>query len=394
MGRKSKTTNTKLIHSGEINDQYGSLVTPIYQTSTFKFPTAEEGAARFLGDSEGYIYTRLANPTIDTLEKKLADLEQGDGCIAVASGMAAVTTTYAALLSQGDHIISSRSVYGSSRGSMEQIFSRFGIMATYVDTSVQENIEAAARPETRLIYLESPSNPNLVVSDIEQISSFAHQHNLLVAVDNTFCSPYIQQPLVLGADIVIHSLTKFISGHADVIGGCIVSANANLDQKLRKAMIYMGCTMDPHQAFLVERGVKTLGLRMERAQENALKISRFLSDHDAVAWVTYPGLENFPQKQLVERQMSGHGAMISFGLHGGYEAGKKLMDEVRLIKLAVSLGGVESLIQHPASMSHVVLSAQARAEAGINDDLIRLSVGVEDTEDLLTDLDSALTNIH
>jgi methionine-gamma-lyase len=307
--------------------------------------------------------------------------------------MGAVSVLYMALLGQGAHMVSTASVYGPSRGLVEKHLSRFGVSADFVDSSDVANVRRAMRPETRLVYVESPSNPAMLVTDIRAVAALAHEHGALLAVDNTFASPYLQKPLDLGADIVLHSVTKFINGHADVVGGVLVSKTVELDRRLRPLMIALGCNMDPHQAFLVIRGVKTLGLRIERAQQGALQIARWLEARPEVAWVRYVGLPSHPQHELAKRQMSGFGAMISFELKGGHEAGRALMDHVKLATLAVSLGGVETLIEHPASMTHAGMSREARLEAGITDGLVRYAVGIEDVEDLLADLDQALRSL-
>ncbi len=259
--------DTKLIHSGDLDDSFGSAITPIYQTSTFKFKDADAGADLFAGREEGFIYSRIGNPTVDVLEKKLADLESGYRGIAFASGMAAVSTVFTGLLSSGDHVICTDAVYGPSRGLLEGIFAKFGVQATFVDTSNIENITNAIQDNSTLLYLESPANPTMALTDIRLASDVAHQHNMLVCVDNTFCSPLLQRPLELGADIVLHSLTKYINGHSDIIGGALICKDKELYAILRKAMVMLGGCIDPHQAFLVIRGVKTLSLRVERAQE-------------------------------------------------------------------------------------------------------------------------------
>ncbi len=390
MDTTNKAFDTKLIHGGDFEDAFGSAVTPIYQTSTFAFKSAEHGATLFKGKEKGYIYTRLNNPTIEALENKLAQLENGFGAIGFASGMAAVTTVYAAFLKGGDHMVSSSAIYGPSRGVMESVFAGFGVESTYVDTSNIDNIRKAIRPNTKMLYIETPANPTMTLTDIQEACILAHKHNMVVVVDNTFSSPYLQKPLELGADVVLHSLTKFINGHADIVAGAVIVKNKELYPKIRKTMIMMGGNMDPHQAYMVIRGVKTLSLRMERAQESALKIARFLENHPKVAWVKYPGLESFPQRELAVKQMTGFGAMISFELKGGLNAGVTMMNNVHLALLAVSLGGVETLIQHPASMTHSSISKESREEAGIADGLVRFSVGIEDVEDIIEDLALAL----
>ena len=385
--------NTKLIHAGEIDDQFHSATTPIYQTSTFGFQSAEDGAKCFAGESDGYIYTRIGNPTINALEHQLAALENGYGGIAVSSGMAAVTAIYLALMNSGDHIISTDAIYGPARSVMEKQFIRFGFQSTYINTTNVENIRKAICPNTKALYIETPANPTMDITDIASCAEIAHKHGILLVVDNTFCSPYLQNPLDLGADIVFHSMTKSINGHADVVAGIIITKEKNVYTQLRSMMINLGCNMDPHQAYLVLRGLKTLGIRIDRAQQNAQEVASFLEQHPKVAWVKYPGLKSHPQFNLGKQQMRGSGSMISFGLKGGFNAAKILMDNVHLALLAVSLGGVETLIQHPASMTHSKVSKEDKLKAGITDDLIRLSVGIEDVEDIIEDLENGLERI-
>ena len=393
MDTSKKGFDTQLIHAGDFKDQYNSAVTPIYQTSTFAFDTAQQGADIFAGQEKGYIYTRINNPTIEALENKLAELENGFGGVALASGMAAVTTAYSAILKAGDHMISSNAVYGPSRVVMETIFADFGIESSYIDTSDLDNIQKAIKPNTKMLYLESPANPTMTLTDIQEACNIAHAHGIVVVVDNTFSSPYLQKPLKLGADIVLHSLTKFINGHADIVGGALIVKDEMLYKIVRKTMVMMGGNMDPHQAYMVIRGVKTLALRVEKAQESAFKIAKFLEAHPKIEWVKYPGLDSFAQKELAEKQMSGYGAMISFSVKGGYEAGVALMNHVKLALLAVSLGGVETLIQHPASMTHAGMTREAREESGITDGLVRFSVGIENVEDIIDDLEHALQHV-
>ncbi|MDD5307659.1 MAG: aminotransferase class I/II-fold pyridoxal phosphate-dependent enzyme [Deltaproteobacteria bacterium] len=382
--------DSKLVHSGAQDDAHGSVVTPIYQTSTFAFESAAHGAECFAGKTDGYIYTRLGNPTIRALEDCVAALEEGCGAVATSSGMGAVTTAYLALLKGGDHVVSTASVYGPSRILMEGHLAGFGVASTYADTSDLDAMRHALRPETRMVYVETPSNPLMQITDLFAAAELAHANGALLVVDSTFASPYLQRPLALGADVVLHSVTKFINGHADVVGGILAARDASLLQKLRKMMTLTGCNMDPHQAFLVHRGLKTLSLRMERAQATAGRVAHWLEARPEVDWVRYIGLPSHPQHELAARQMSGPGAMISFELKGGLAAGESLMNRVKLATLAVSLGGVETLIEHPASMTHSGVAPKERAQAGISDGLVRLSVGIEDADDLVEDLRQAL----
>jgi len=387
--------STKAIHGGldEALSQFGEVSVPIYQTSTFSFSDADDGAAKFSGKRKGYIYTRMGNPTIKALEDCVASLENGFGGLATASGMAAASTLYMTFLDKDAHIISTDAVYGPSRVILERDFARFGVESTFVNTSEIENIENAIKPNTKVLFIESPTNPTILLTDIHDCADIAKKHNLILIVDNTFSSPYLQRPLELGADIVFHSLTKFINGHSDIIGGIIIAKNEELFKKIQKVLFYLGGTMDPHQAWLVLRGVRTLALRVEKSQENAMKIARFLESHPKVNWVTYPGLTSHPQHALAKTQMDGFGSMLSFGVKNGLDGGKTLMDNVKLITLAVSLGGIESLIQHPASMTHAAMSQEERKKAHITDELVRLSVGCEDYRDLIRDLDQALGKI-
>ena len=392
MDTKNKGFNTKLIHAGDFEDHYGSAVTPIYQTSTFAFRDAQHGADLFAGKEKGYIYSRIGNPTIDALENKLAALENGFRGIVMSSGMAAVNTVYMTLLGHGDHMISTSAVYGPSRAVMDSHYAKMGIEYDYIDTSDLNQIREAIKPNTKLLYLETPANPTIQLTDIKEASRIAHEHGIIVCVDNTFSSPYLQRPLDLGADISLHSLTKFINGHADIVGGALICKDEELYGKLRKTMAYMGCNMDPTQAYMVIRGVKTLSIRIEKAEQNAQKIAEYLEQHPKISWIKYPGLKSHPQYELAKKQMDGFGAMISFGVKGGFDAGVKLMNNVKVALLAVSLGGVESLIQHPASMTHAAMTPEAREKGHITDDLVRYSVGIEDVDDLIADLDQALEN--
>jgi len=336
MKSKKPGMNSALVHGGYHPDATGAVNVPIYQTSTFAFRDAAHGAALFAGSEKGYIYTRIGNPTIEALEVSVASLENGCGAVATSSGLGAVNTLYMAVLGQGAHMVSTASVYGPSRGLMEKHFLRYGVEASFVDTSDLDNLRRAMRPSTRLVYVESPSNPAMQVTDIEGAARIAREGGSLLAVDNTFASPRLQRPLDLGADVVLHSVTKFINGHADVVGGILVAASPDVLSRMRDVMVHTGCNMDPHQAFLVLRGLKTLGIRVERAQENAMAVARWLESHPKVRSVRYIGLPSHPQHELARRQMSGFGSMISFELKGGLEAGQRLMNSVRLATLAVS----------------------------------------------------------
>jgi methionine-gamma-lyase len=393
MDTKNKGINSKLIHAGGFHDPLGSATTPIYQSSTFSFKSAEHGAKCFAGESDGYIYTRLGNPTIEELEKAVAELENGFNGIATSSGMGAITTVYMYYLSAGAHIISHEAVYGPARVVLETLFVKFGVEATFVDTTDLEQVKAAIRPNTKLIYTETPANPTIGITDLPALAEIAHAHNIPLCVDNTFCSPYLQRPLDMGADVVVHSMTKFINGHADIVAGMIITKTEETFKGIKPVMTNMGCNMDPHQAFMTRRGLKTLGIRIDRAQENAMKVAKWLEAHPKVEWIMYPGLESHPQYELGKKLMDGPGAMMSFGLKGGYEAGKRLMDNVKLALLAVSLGGIETLIQHPASMTHAKMTKEAKEKAGISGGLVRYSIGIEDADDIIADLEQALEQV-
>ncbi len=384
---------TILVHGADIENNVGAAVTPIYQSSTFKFKNADHGAACFAGEDPGFIYTRIGNPTISALETVLAKLENAANCVVTSSGMSAVNTVYMAFLKMGDHIISTDAVYGPSRNLIEKFWKEYGIDFTYVDTSDLENITKAIRPNTKMLYLETPTNPTIAITDIKGASEIAHEHDMVVVVDNTFCSPILQKPLDLGADVVLHSMTKFLNGHADIVAGAVMSKTAELDKLVRTVMVITGCNMDPTQAYMVIRGVKTLAIRVKQQQESAQKVAEWLQKHPKVEWVKYPGLPTHPQYELGKQQMSGSGSLMSFELKGGLEAGKALMDNIELIILAVSLGGVESLMSHPASMTHSKTSREARYSSGISDGLVRLAIGIEDVDDIIADLEQALAKV-
>jgi methionine-gamma-lyase len=388
--RKQGATTRNIHAGGHVDQASGAVAPPIYQTSTFAFESCAQGAARFTGEDEGYIYTRMGNPTVARLEEAVSTLESGAGGLSTASGMAALCTTLFALLRGGDHLVGTSSVYGPSRMVVERDFSRFGVASTFVDTSDLAAVKDALRPETKLIFVETPANPTIVLTDIAATVAIAHEHGALLVVDNTFATPMLQRPIELGADVVIHSMTKFLNGHTDVVAGMIVPATAELLERIRPVHHYLGACIDPHQSWLVLRGLRTLALRVRASGHNAMHIARYLEGHPQIDWVAYPGLESHPQHELARRQMDGFGSLISFGVAGGLEAGTTLLDSVQLMTLAVSLGGIETLIQHPASMTHATIPREERLRAGISDGLIRLSVGCEDADDLERDLEAAL----
>jgi methionine-gamma-lyase len=386
--------NTQAVHAGQyVDEATGAVAPPIVQTSTFAFASCRQGAERFAGEADGYIYTRMGNPTIARLEEAVATLEGGAQGLATGSGMAALCTIVLSLMNGGEHMVGTSSVYGPSRIVMERDFSRFGLESSFVDTADIEALRAAVRPNTTMVFVETPANPTVSLTDIAAAAEIAHEHGALLVVDNTFASPVLQRPLELGADVVMHSLTKFINGHTDVVAGMVVPGTAELRGRIKKVHAYLGACMDPHQAWLALRGMRTLGMRVRTAQENAGVIARFLEAHPKVEWVRYPGLPSHPQHELAERQMDGPGSLISFEVRGGIEAGARLLDNVELMTLAVSLGGIETLIQHPSSMTHAAMAHEDRLAAGISDGLVRVSIGCEDAEDLIADFEQALKKV-
>ena len=395
MSSDRKGPHTNAIHAGlDPLRHHGAVSVPIYQSSTFAFPSAEEGAARFAGTSDGPIYTRLGNPTVQALEACVAELEHGAGAIATATGMGAIGTVFLGLLAAGDHVVCTHPVYGATGGLLTKYFARWGVSATFVAAPDTEGIARAIRPDTRLIFAETPANPTLDLVDLRAVAGLAKRAGIPLAVDNTFAGPHLQLPLELGADIVVHSMTKSLNGHADVVAGVIVVRDEAMLRLLRPASTTFGTTIDPHQAWLVLRGIRTLGMRVERAQENAIQLAQWLERHEEIAWVRYPGLVSHPQYELARTQMRGPGSVITFELKAGEEAGRVLMNSVHLITLAVSLGGVESLIEHPASMTHASVPEKEQREQGITPGLVRLAVGCEDVNDLREDLAQAFAVVE
>ena len=392
---KNKGFGTKAIHGGYEKNEVGALATPIYQTSTFIFDSAEQGGKRFAGEEEGYMYTRLGNPTNTQVENKLALLENAEACVSAASGMGAITSCLWSILEAGDHVVAANTLYGCTFAYLSHGLPRFGVEVTFVDTRDPENVRKAMKDNTKLVYLETPANPTLGISDIETISKIAHEkEDCMVVVDNTFCTPYLQRPLDLGADAVVHSATKYLNGHGDVIAGFVCGTEEFIKEvRLFGVKDMTGASLSPFDAFLINRGMKTLEIRMDRHCENAQKVAEFLQSHPAVEKVYYPGLKDFPQYELAKKQMKLPGAMISFEIKGDLEDGKKIMDTVELCSLAVSLGDTETLIQHPASMTHSPYTPEEREASGISDGLIRLSIGLETVEDIIEDLKMALDSI-
>lgn len=390
-----KPTNgfaTRAIHHAyDPLENGGALTPPLHLTSTFAFETAEAGGEMFAGLREGHIYSRISNPTCDLLEQRIAVLEGAEAGLALSSGMGAITSVLWTVLSPGDELIVDKTLYGCTFAFMQHGLAKWGVTITHVDMSDPANVEAAISARTRVVYFETPANPNMRLVDIETVSAIAHKAGAMVVVDNTYATPYLTRPIELGADIVVHSATKYLGGHGDVIAGLVVGKKEQIAEIRLVGMKDMtGAVMSPFNAMLVLRGLKTLALRMERHCQTAATVASWLDTHPAIGPVYYPGLKSFPQHDLASHQMEKPGAMIAFELNGGLEAGIALMNRLQMIQRAVSLGDAESLIQHPASMTHSTYSPEERAEHGISDGLIRLSVGLEDIDDILADLEQAL----
>ncbi|HHZ09715.1 MAG TPA: methionine gamma-lyase [Rhizobiales bacterium] len=384
--------STRAIHHGYdpmAND--GALTPPLHLTSTFAFDTVEAGAAIFAGERPGHIYSRISNPTLDLLERRCADLEGAEAGLALASGMGAITSVLWTFLSPGDEIVTDTTLYGCTFAYMRHGLSRFGVTITHADLTDPAVLEKAMSDRTRMVYFETPANPNMRLVDIAAVAAIAKARGALTVVDNTYATPVLTRPIEHGADIVVHSATKYMGGHGDLVGGIAVGSAEHIAQVRTVGMKDMtGAVMAPFNAMLVLRGLKTLALRVERHCQSAREVARFLEAHPAVGAVHYPGLPSFPQHELAARQMPGFGAMIAFELKGGFSAGCRMMNRLGLIRRAVSLGDAESLVQHPASMTHSTYTPEERAAHGISEGLIRLSVGLEDLPDILADLEAAL----
>ncbi|WP_065188539.1 trans-sulfuration enzyme family protein [Shewanella woodyi] len=381
---------TKVIHAGHIRSSSGALVTPLCQSATFVFDSAEQGGERFAGDQPGYIYTRLGNPTTAELERKMAALEGAEAAVATASGMAAVSSALLANLQHGDHLVASKAVYGCTFSLMTAQFLRFGIEVTLVDFNDQSAIKEAIKPTTKVLFCETPVNPHLDVFDLDAIAKIAQANKLVSIVDNTFMTPLLQQPLTHGIDIVVHSATKYLNGHGDVIAGVICGSNEQIEQIKYETVKDLGGVLSPHDAWLILRGLKTLDVRLARHCDNAECLAYYLLNHEKVTKVYYPGLEGHSGYPLLGTQMKRAGGVIAFELNGGMEQSLQFINSLTLFSIAVSLGDAESLIQHPASMTHSPYSEQERELAGIGESLLRISVGLESVEDLISDLEQAL----
>ncbi|MFP7571686.1 methionine gamma-lyase [Marivita sp. S2033] len=392
MRNRSESFSTLAIHHGyDPLENEGALTPPLHLTSTYAFETAEAGGEMFAGERPGHIYSRISNPTCDLLERRIAILEGAEAGLALASGMGAITATMWTLLEPGDEVILDKTLYGCTFSFMQHGLAKFGITVTHVDLTTPENLTAALSAKTKIVYFETPANPNMRLVDIRAVSEIAHAHGAYVVVDNTYATPYLTQPIKHGADIVLHSATKYLGGHGDVVAG-LLAGSAELVSEIRlygmKDMT--GAVMAPFNAMLILRGLKTLELRMERHCSSAATVAEMLEQSSGVAKVWYPGLASFEQHDLAKRQMSQFGGMIAFELEGGMAAGRAMMNRLQLIARAVSLGDAETLIQHPASMTHSTYTAEERALHGISEGLVRLSIGLEGIDDVIYDLEQAL----
>ena len=382
--------DTRAVRWGQRRTEEGEHGEPIFTTSSYVFGSAAEAAARFSGEQSGNIYSRFTNPTVRTFEQRLAALEGGERCVATASGMAAILATCMGLLKSGDHILSSRSIFGSTTVFFDNHMARFGVDTSYVSLGDLDAWRAAIRPNTRLLYLETPSNPLTEVADIAALAEIAHARGCLLVVDNVFCTPALQRPLELGADIVVHSATKYIDGQGRALGGAVVGSEALVGGEVFGVVRTAGPTMSPFNAWVFLKGLETLRLRMEAHSRNALALARWLEGQPNVTRVFYPGLESHPQHALASRQQSGFGGVLSFEVKGGREAAWRVIDATRVLSITANLGDAKSTITHPGTTTHGRLAPEQKAEAGISDGLIRVSVGLEAVEDLKADLERGL----
>lgn len=394
MHSKNKSFSSLAIHHGyDAQANEGALTPPIHFTSTFAFETAEAGGEMFAGERAGHFYSRISNPTLDLLEKRIAILEGTEAGLALSSGIGAISSTLWTLLSPGDEIIVDKTMYGCTFTFLHHGLAKFGIQVTHVDLSDHQLLVSTISNKTKVVYFETPANPNMRLVDIQAVSIIAHRHNAKVVVDNTYATPYLTQPIKLGADLTVHSATKYLGGHGDLVAGLIAGPKELISEIRLYGMKDMtGACMAPFNAMLLMRGLKTLELRMDRHCQSAMRVAQMLEANPAIETVCYPGLKSFAQYELAKRQMSGFGGMITFEVKGGLQAGIKMMNKLDMIQRAVSLGDAETLIQHPASMTHSTYTAEERQEYGISDGLIRLSVGLEGVEDILDDLQQALNS--
>jgi methionine-gamma-lyase len=387
---------TRSVHAGyDSADNEGSLNPPIYMTSTFAFDSVEQGVGRFSGEQQGHFYSRISNPTQEILEIRLANLEEGEAALATASGMGAITATLWTLVGPGDQILVDETLYGCTFSFMEHGLKKFGVDICYADFTNHAEVQSKLTDKTKVVYFETPVNPNMRVIDIAAISALAkdYSRNIKVIVDNTYCTPALQRPITMGADLVVHSATKYLGGHGDLIAGAVVGDAETIRQiRLFGLKDMTGAVIAPMTVFLILRGIKTLQLRMERHCQNAQVIAEMLAQHPAVDQVFFPGLKNDPWHKVAAKQMDAFGGMIALELKGGHEAAVRALNKLKLAKLAVSLGDAETLIQHPASMTHSVYTAEERAEHGISEGLVRISAGLEAVEDIIADLEQALAD--
>src|SRR5699024_2349464 len=392
--RGKKYFETSVIHDGyDTKDMLGSVTPPIFQTSTYTFKTAEQGEARFAGEEEGYVYSRLGNPTVSALQKRIAALENGERGLAFGSGMAAISAVLIALTKANDHILCSSGLYGCTFGLLTMMKEKYNITHDFSEMATKEEIKSLIKPETACIYVETPINPTMKLIDLQMVAEVAKAFDIPVVVDNTFSSPYLQRPLELGCDVVVHSATKYIGGHGDVVAGLVVGKKTFLDSVAMTTQKDVGGIISPFDAWLLIRGMKTLPIRMDRHCDNAEKIVEKLKAHPKVANVYYPNDENNPDYPIRKKQMKRGSGVISFEIQGEKEDAQKLLNQLNFLKIAVSLGDAETLIQHPATMTHAVVPEVSRLEMGISDRLIRLSVGLEAWQDIWADLEQALNNL-
>ncbi len=383
---------TRALHGEGHGKPFNAHAMPIFQSSTFYFDSADHGADLFAGKQSGHIYTRIGNPTVEAYERVVADLEGGGEAVAFSSGMAVIYASIMSFVESGDHVISGDTLYGPSVNLIGQVMARSGIQSTFLDTSDLDAVKTALRPETKVVFLETPANPTCRITDIAAVSELAHAQGALVVVDGTFATPRFQRPLELGADVALHSTTKFINGHGDVVGG-IATAKPELARKIRKFRTDTGACPSPFDAYLSLRGVRTLGLRMERHNENGLAVAEYLTGHPKVSRVYFHGLPEDPGHQVALKQMDGFGSTLAFDMAGGYDAAKKLLQGIRMMTLAVSLGTVDTLIQHPASMTHASVPPEIMKQQGLTPEMVRIHVGLEDKEDVIADLRTAFEGV-
>lgn len=391
---KSRSIFTKVVHAGEdLKQNHGAVSVPIYNSSVFAFENADEGAAIHNFEKEGYFYGKLGNPTQNFLEKTIAELENGESAITFASGMAATSSAVLALAKTGDHIVAPESMYSTTTLFLHHIAEYFGVGLSLIDATNAENYRSAIQPNTKVLWIETPSNPRLNITDISAVTNIAKENKISTIADNTFATPYNQKPLDLGVDVVMHSATKYLGGHSDLTAGLLIGKNKDFVEKIRHSTSKLfGGSIAPQVAWLILRGIKTLALRMRQHNENASAIANMLSKHPKVNAVFYPGLKEHRNHEIAKKQMNGFGGMVAFDI-GGIQQGKDLVNNVELCTLATSLGGVETILQHSASMTHATLSPEARLKAGVTDGMIRLSVGIEDADDLIEDLQNALEKV-